>query len=84
MKSADAALFDALRAVAAETFHCKPEEIVEATVADDIPGWDSLSYTVFIMRLEETFDVEFDVAELSRFARVGDLFSTLVEKKRNR
>ena len=74
------AVLDRVRAVAAQTFHCRPEEILESTVADDIAGWDSLSYTIFIMNLEAEFQVEFEVSALLGFGCVGDLISSLQEK----
>jgi acyl carrier protein len=73
-------VLERVRRVAAATFKCKPEEISGVTVADDIAGWDSLSYTIFLMNVETEFGIEFDARMVSGFDCVGDLVAALVER----
>lgn len=50
------------------------------TTADDVPGWDSISYINLIVSIEHTFGVQFTSAELSSFRNVGELVDRLEEK----
>ena len=65
--------------VAERTFNCPAVSISEATVAEDVPGWDSLSHTIFIMSVEDAFGVEFDVNSVFAFNNVGDLVTAILE-----
>jgi acyl carrier protein len=69
--------------IAHETFRCDPALIQDDTVADDVPGWDSLSHTIFIMTIEQTFGVEFSVQEVIAFKCVGDLVSALTARTKS-
>jgi acyl carrier protein len=63
-------------AIIRETFE-QPDAIVDRnTTALDIPGWDSLSHTVLMLRVEEHFGVT--LPEDVEFRNVGDLADTLV------
>jgi len=66
-----------LRTVAEQTFNCPPDLIGEQTVAADVPGWDSLSHTIFIMNVEHEFGIEFDVATIQSFSCVSDMIDAI-------
>jgi acyl carrier protein len=55
--------------------------ITEATTADDVPGWDSMTHIALIVEAECRFGVTFAAAELDSLRRVGDL-AGLIEAKR--
>ncbi len=60
--------FAHLAKVVRETFHAKPHvAVTPGTTSADIDGWDSLTHSVLIMRVEEEFGVELP------FDRVFDL-----------
>lgn len=48
--------------------------------ADDIEGWDSLSYVNLIVAVESAFNLEFGQREILAFKNIGDLMSC-IEKK---
>ena len=54
--------------------------IEEATVANMVPGWDSLSHARIIMAVEEEFGIHFKTVEIIRLKNVGDL-QNLINKK---
>ncbi len=66
-----------VRSVARDTFNCDPASIQDGTVADDIPGWDSLSHSIFIMNIEHLFRVEFAPNDVFSFSCIGDLVTAL-------
>jgi acyl carrier protein len=58
-----------------ETFGVDGIEVTRATVAGDIPGWDSLSHTVLVLSIEQAFQVELPPS--IQYQNVGDLVDTL-------
>jgi acyl carrier protein len=61
-------------AVLIRTVLNQPEAVITpATTADDVEGWDSLSHSVLLMRVEREFGLRFDPAEAVAMADVGAL-----------
>lgn len=54
--------------------------IEDATTADDIEEWDSLSHIDMICMVEEEFNVKFITKEISNLNNVGE-FIALLENK---
>lgn len=57
--------------------------IPEATVSDalalsDIPSWDSLAHMMFIVRLEEDYQIQFTGDEIADIRTVGDTRAALL------
>lgn len=48
-------------------------DITEETVADQVPGWDSLSHVNVILAVENHFGVRFTSREVLTLKNVGDL-----------
>lgn len=61
-----------------ETFGVDDIVITAATVADDIPGWDSLSHTILMLTMEQTFAIE--LASSTTYRNVGELVEVLAAK----
>jgi acyl carrier protein len=57
--------------------------LVDSTVADSVPGWDSLNHTRIIMAVEAEFGVHFKALEVIRLRNVGDL-QALIDRKSGR
>ena len=55
-------------------------EISEATVAADVPGWDSLTHIYIIAESEKEFGIRLSVQEAHNVKSVGD-FCVLIESK---
>jgi acyl carrier protein len=55
--------------------------IEDATVASQVPGWDSLSHVRIISAVEDAFGVRFKALEAMRLRNVGEL-QALVDRKR--
>lgn len=52
----------------------------DATIANDIEGWDSLAHIELLLKVEEKFLITFDLHELISLNNVGDLVA-IVDKK---
>ncbi len=65
-------IFDKVSKIIAETFIVEQEAVNRETVAIDIPGWDSLSYIILLSNIEEEFEKEMNLEEVT-FNNVGEL-----------
>ncbi len=73
------AVFDRVAAAVRETFHAGPHvQVSRSTTSLDIDGWDSLSHSILIMRVEEDFDIELPIERIYDLKDVGEL-ADLVE-----
>lgn len=55
-------------------------EITEATVAADVPGWDSLTHIYIIAESEKEFGIRLSAQEAHNVTSVGD-FCHLIDTK---
>jgi acyl carrier protein len=55
-------------------------DLTDATVATEVPGWDSLSHINVVLAVEKRFGVRFKGVEVLRLKSVGDL-QRLVDSK---
>lgn len=62
-----------------ETVQCGDVPITRETSAMDVRGWDSLSHTMILMRLEEKFGIQLPVERVLQAATVGDLVDIIAE-----
>ncbi len=62
-----------MRAIIAETFDVPAGSITDDAVADDIDGWDSLSHTVLMIRLQNAFGIRIPETVAAEAATVGEL-----------
>ncbi len=65
-----------LSSIVADETSSQPE-LTSTTVADDIPGWDSVTHSRIILRVEEAFAIAIDVERTYEFADVGELVGPL-------
>jgi acyl carrier protein len=49
----------------------------EATTAEDIAEWDSLTHTELIAAIEQHFKIKFKLREVMRFQNVGDMCAAI-------
>lgn len=64
-------VLDRLAGLIRETFSQPKARIDRNTIAEDIPGWDSLSHTILLLSVEETFGTA--LPENTSYANVGEL-----------
>ena len=55
--------------------------VTRDTVAEDVPGWDSMAHIALVVEAECRFGIIFQAAEIEALQRVGDLLR-LIEAKR--
>lgn len=71
------AIMSQLQKVFAEVFDDEDIVITEATVADDVDGWDSLTHITLIAEVEECFDMKFAMKDVIGMKNVGEMVDIL-------
>ena len=51
-----------------------------ATTANDVENWDSLNHIVLIKKIEDEFEIEFDLFDVIEMKNVGDIMDYIREK----
>ena len=54
--------------------HCS---VVDSLALADIPSWDSMAHMMFIVRLEEDYQIQFTGDEIADIRTVGDTRAAL-------
>ena len=55
-------------------------ELTDATSANDIVVWDSLSHIQLIVAVEKTFGIKFTSLEIMKWKNVGEMVDSILEK----
>ena len=71
---------DRLKNVILRELELEDWDMHEATTADTVPGWDSLSHARVIIAVEQTYGIRFKTMEVLRLKNVGDL-QALINRK---
>lgn len=66
--------------IVSEFLKISPEQLTDATVAADVPGWDSLSHAEILLEIEEKLNVNFDLNDLVTISNFGDLVLCVSKK----
>jgi acyl carrier protein len=71
---------DRLKSVLLRELNLPAYDFQDATLAPDVPGWDSLKHISVIAAVEKEFDVRFKSLEVIKLKNIGDL-QALVDRK---
>ncbi|MGI4876307.1 MAG: hypothetical protein ACRYG4_02335 [Janthinobacterium lividum] len=66
--------------VMVDVFDVDELDVTQATSADDVEEWDSLSHIRFIITLERLFKIKFLNEEIADLKNVGDLARVIQAK----
>lgn len=66
-----------LEKIISEVFILPESSVVDSLALSDIPTWDSLAHMMLIVRVEETYQIQFTGDEIADIKSVGDLRTAL-------
>lgn len=67
-----------LETIFTEVFILPESSVVDSLELSVIPTWDSLAHMMLIVRLEETYQIQFTGDEIADIKSVGDVRSALL------
>ena len=73
-------IFEKLNEIFVDVLDLDEVELTDATTADDIEEWDSLSHVQLVVAIENAFGVKFTALEIMKWKNVGEMVSTMEEK----
>jgi acyl carrier protein len=71
-------VFEKLTEVFRDVFDDETIELTDATTAEDIEEWDSLMHITLISEIEDAFDVNFSMKEVTGLHNVGELADAIL------
>lgn len=71
---------DRLKKIILEVLNLDEFDFLDATTADQVPGWDSLSHLNVITAVEKEYSIRFKAYELLKLKDVGDLQNVINSK----
>ncbi|MCK4664327.1 MAG: acyl carrier protein [Bacteroidales bacterium] len=51
-----------------------------STTAKDVKGWDSLNHIILISKIEEHYNIKFELSEIINFTTVEDIYDCIKKK----
>ena len=69
-----------LEEIFADVFSIPLSTVVDALALEEIPTWDSMAHMLFIVRLEETYQVQFTGDEIADMRTVADTRAALTAR----
>ena len=73
-------IFEKLNEIFIDVLDLDEVELTDATNANDIEEWDSLSHIQLIVAIEKSFGIKFTSREILSWDNVGDLVDCISKK----
>ncbi len=77
---AEETIWQQLTQVFRKVFNNLNLKIDAETTAGDVREWTSLTHMTLIAEIEETFNIEFSLSEVTAFRNVGDILAAIKSK----
>lgn len=73
-------ILEKVNEICGEVFDDESIQINDATTANDIEEWDSLTHLQLISEIETEYKIKFTMGEIQGFANIGELIDTINKK----
>jgi acyl carrier protein len=73
-------IFEKLNEIFNDVLDLEDVALTDATCADDIEEWDSLSQIQLVVAIEKAFGIKFTAREMMMWANVGEMVDTIMSK----
>lgn len=70
-----------MQSIFRDIFDKEDLSINRATSADDIAEWDSLAHVTLLQAIQDEFEVDFTIDEITEMKNVGDMIDLIRRKK---
>ncbi len=64
----------------AQNFKIDIDVLSDSTVANDVPGWDSLSNVLFLLDMEKRYGIFFSPQDITEMTSLGNFYNLLLVK----
>ena len=73
-------ILSTISSVFADTLDEENVTLTEATTADDVEGWDSLTHVQLVVAVEKKFKIRFSAKEIQSWKNVGEMIDSISSK----
>ena len=73
-------VYERLNNVFREMFDDENIKLSDSTTAKDIAGWDSLTHITLISEIEDEFDIQFEMKDISGLKNVGEMVGLILSQ----
>ena len=73
-------IFEKLNEIFTDVLDLDECNLTDATSAEDIEEWDSLSHIQLIVAIEKAFKIKFTSLEIMKWQNVGEMVNSMMEK----
>ena len=60
---------------------CSKDDLKDENGPDNIPNWDSITHMEMVSKIEDNFNIEFDVDEINEMDTIGAIKKLLTKHK---
>lgn len=76
-------IFEKVNEICRDVFEDDELVVTDATTAEDVDTWDSLTHLGLICEIEKAYHIKFTMGEIQGFKNVGELVDTVVKRVGN-
>ena len=76
----DRAIYDKLEPIFCDVLDIPKVSLSPATMATDVPGWDSVAHIRILIAVEQGFGIEFTSDEINSLQNVGEMVDVIKQK----
>ena len=73
-------VLEKLNTIFQDEFDDENIQVTETTTANDIEDWDSLTHISLIAAIEDEFDMEFTMGEVTSMKNVGEMAEIIISR----
>lgn len=73
-------VFGKVNEICRDVFEDEELAVTDATTAEDVDAWDSLTHLSLICEIEKVYRIKFTMGEIQGFKNVGELVDTVIKR----